>query len=313
MSVEFRSAAVAPLRDVTATAPDGATIGILGDDSAGAGALLRMAAGLERPTEGSVTAAEPRRFLGPLDPLDIPDARTLAIEHTFALHDAFGCARARAAIERLRRSGATVLLASHDEPLLREACDEVWWLHDGTLAARGVPSEVLERYRRHVATRLRESGGRAGSPPLAPSLRRGDGRARLVSLDVLGRDERPAMVLASGEPAAVRVVVRFDRDVDDPVVGIMIRTRIGMEVFGTNTLLENLKLGPRRAGETIHVTFAFDCDLCPREYTLTAASHDPDGMWHDWLEDAVVFSVTDSRYTAGVANLRAKVSVDHTI
>jgi len=38
------------------------------------------------------------------------------------------------------------------------------------------------------------------------------------------------------------------------------------------------------------------------------ASHDPDGVWHEWLEDAVAFLVTDGRYTAGVANLRARVS-----
>jgi lipopolysaccharide transport system ATP-binding protein len=39
------------------------------------------------------------------------------------------------------------------------------------------------------------------------------------------------------------------------------------------------------------------------------ASHDPDGVWHDWLEDAVAFSVSDGRYTAGVANLHAQVSL----
>ena len=47
----------------------------------------------------------------------------------------------------------------------------------------------------------------------------------------------------------------------------------------------------------------------PGEYTLTVASHDPDGVWHDWLEDAVAFSVSDTRYTAGVANLHAQVSL----
>ena len=55
------------------------------------------------------------------------------------------------------------------------------------------------------------------------------------------------------------------------------------------------------------VSFSFRCELCPQEYTLTVASHDPDGVWHDWLEDAVAFSVSDHRYTAGVANLRATV------
>ena len=112
----------------------------------------------------------------------------------------------------------------------------------------------------------------------------------------------------SGETARIRVKVGFDSAVDDPVVGIMIRTRIGMEVYGTNTELEKLKLGPCAAGETRIVTFEFACDLCPQFYTITAASHDPDGVWHDWMEDAVGFSVTDSRYTAGVANLRARVT-----
>ena len=56
--------------------------------------------------------------------------------------------------------------------------------------------------------------------------------------------------------------------------------------------------------------FSFLCDLCPRVYTLTLASHDPDGSAHDWLDDAVAVTVTDERWTAGVANLRAKVTME---
>jgi hypothetical protein len=117
------------------------------------------------------------------------------------------------------------------------------------------------------------------------------------------------MVWASGEDVMIRVVVEFAAGVADPVVGIMIRTRIGFEVYGTNTELEKLKLGPCAAGDRREIAFRFRCDLCPQEYTITAASHDPDGVWHDWLEDAVAFKVSDTRYTAGVANLRAAASL----
>ena len=65
----------------------------------------------------------------------------------------------------------------------------------------------------------------------------------------------------------------------------------------------------RRAGERADVEVHFACDLCPQEYTLTVASHDQDGTHHDWLEDALFFSVIDTRYTAGLANLRAKMRV----
>ncbi len=93
-------------------------------------------------------------------------------------------------------------------------------------------------------------------------------------------------------------------------LGLLIRTQIGFEVYGTNTDLERVKIGPCAAGDTISITFAFLCDLCPHAYTITLASHDPDGTAHDWMDDAVAFTVTDERPTAGVANLRAKVTVE---
>jgi hypothetical protein len=106
---------------------------------------------------------------------------------------------------------------------------------------------------------------------------------------------------------AIRVTARFGAAIADPVIGITIRTRIGLNVYGTNTELEGLRAGPVTPGQTLRVAFRFRCELCPGDYTVTAASHDPDGVWHDWMDDAVAFSVVDSRYTAGVANLRARV------
>jgi hypothetical protein len=185
--------------------------------------------------------------------------------------------------------------------------DEIWWIRDGRLAGRGDPDELLAAYRKHVAAQVR-AFGQTVTGPLASRMRRGDGRAEVVSVETVGENGCPTMVWRSGELAVVNVTVRFRDAVEDPVIGIMIRTRIGLNVYGTNTELERLKLGPRAAGDTIRVAFAFRCELCPEEYTLTVASHDPDGVWHDWLEDAVAFAVSDERYTAGVANLRARVS-----
>jgi lipopolysaccharide transport system ATP-binding protein len=139
-------------------------------------------------------------------------------------------------------------------------------------------------------------------------MRNGDGRAALEQVELLGHAGDPATVFRSGEIVTIRVTVRFAAPVADPVIGIMVRTRIGLNVYGTNTELEQLKLGPVQSGDRVRVSYRFSCDLCPGEYTVTAASHDPDGVWHDWMEDAVAFSVSDSRYTAGVANLKAQVS-----
>jgi ABC-type methionine transport system ATPase subunit len=307
MAIHFREATLAPLDQLTASAPDGALIAVIGEDGSGQRELLRLAAGLAQPAAGAVETPAAARYLSPTDALDLSPVAVLALDHTLALRDPLTRARAAGELERLRRSGTTVLFTSHEPELIAALADEVWWLHAGRLRARGDYRQVLPEYQRHLALGLR-AAGESVSPRLAPSLRRGDGRAEIIALETLGAGGQPTIVLQSGEVATIRVTVRFETPVDQPVIGVMIRTRIGFEVYGTNTELEKLALGPVAAGQTLRIAFAFPCLLCPQEYTLTAASHDPDGVWHDWMEDALAFSVADSRYTAGVANLRARVT-----
>ncbi len=308
MALAFRCVTCAPLREFEAAAPDGVVVGIIGENGSGKTRLLRLAAGLDCPESGVVEAPGPARLLGPDDPLTLEPVKLLLIDQTFSRQDPLVRARAAMSIDRLRGAGTTTLLVSHEEELLRRLADEIWWLDQGRLAGRGDPDQMLTAYRAHIAQRLRAWGETVGQP-LAPRVRRTDGRAEVLRVETIGENGRPTMVWRSGELAVVKVLVRFHEAIADPVVGIMIRTRIGLNVFGTNTELERLKLGPCQAGETVEVAFAFRCELCPQEYTITVASHDPDGVWHDWLDDAVAFAVSDGRYTAGVANLRATVSV----
>jgi lipopolysaccharide transport system ATP-binding protein len=245
--------------------------------------------------------------LGPGDPMpDVPG--NYILDHALSRSDAVAKSLAVARLLQLRREGATIALVSHDESLLESCADEIWWIREGELIARGGPSEVLALYRRHVAEALRTAGSNK-VPRLAPTMRHGDGRAVLEGVELLDANGVPATIFRSGEEMAIRVTVRFAGPVADPVIGIMIRTRVGLNVYGTNTELEQLKLGPVEAGSVARVTYKFQCALCPADYTVTAASHDPDGVWHDWMEDAVGFTVSDFRYTAGVANLKARVEV----
>jgi lipopolysaccharide transport system ATP-binding protein len=299
MAIDFRELSVGPLRRFTAAAPDGVVIGVIGANGAGQRELLQAAA-------GDVSSGARRYYLSPTDALDLPPADFIAIDNTFASQDALARAHARVQLDRLRASGATVLIASHEADVILRICDEVWWLEDGSPFRRGDPNEIWTAYQERVAEQFR-AWGETQPHGMEPSFRRGDGRAEVMSIETIGADGRPTMVWRSGEEVTVRVIIRYREAIEDPVVGVMIRTRVGFDVYGTNTELEQLKIGPCAAGQTVHLEFAFRCDLCNNEYTLTVASHDRDGTAHDWLEDAVAFVVADSRYTAGVANLRARV------
>lgn len=300
---------LAPLAGFSAVAPAGAIIGVIGEKNSGVTELLKLAGNATQPTEGDVVGPKERRLVALGDTLNLAPAAVVALDQALATQDAVVRARTLTALDRLRRSGSTILIASHEDRLLEDLCDEVWWLEAGQLAAKGDPKETLVRYRRYVAERIR-SWGETIAPRLAPSARRGNGRAEIISVETLGSKGESTIVFKSGEMVSIRATVRFHEAVENPVIGMLIRTQIGFEVYGTNTELERVKVGPCAAGETVTVVFAFLCDLCPHAYTITLASHDPDGTAHDWMDDAVAFTVTDERPTAGVANLRAKVTVE---
>ena len=309
MSLEFRNAVLAPLSGISVVAPPGVIIGVIGEKGSGVTELLKLAGGAVQPQSGEVVAGPERRYVALGESLNLAPAAVIALDHALATQDAVVRARTLTGLDRMRRSGATVLLASHEDSLLELLCDEVWWLDGGRIAAKGDPKETLSKYRRHVAERVR-AWGETIPARLAPAFRHGDGRAELLSVETFGPDNKPTIVWKSGDMATVRATVQYNAAVDNPVLGLLIRTQVGFEVYGTNTELEGIKLGPRAVGDSVTVIFSFLCDLCPRAYTLTMASHDPDGTVHDWLDDAIAVTVTDGRATAGVANLRAKVTVE---
>ena len=47
------------------------------------------------------------------------------------------------------------------------------------------------------------------------------------------------------------------------MVGILIRNRIGMEIYGTNTRIEQVDSEPSKPGEELEIDFQFECWLTP--------------------------------------------------
>ncbi|MBI4464175.1 MAG: ABC transporter ATP-binding protein [Acidobacteria bacterium] len=236
----------------------------------------------------------------------------LVVDEVLAVGDAIFVNRCVQKFEELRQRGVTVLLVSHDLGLVKLLCDRALLLYHGRAVAEGDPSDVVNRYnglvleRQKAFEQLPEPPVDA-EPALRYSFRHGDQRAVVVGVDLLNETGQPARVFRSGETLQVRVQVQFRESHPHPVVGIMIRTRIGMEVYGTNTDLEESCPGPAERGELLEVVFSFACQLTPQEYTLTVATQMADGTSHDWLDDVISFQVIDWCRAAGVANLQARI------
>ena len=233
------------------------------------------------------------------------DPEILVVDEALAVGDAVFANRCVRKFEELRQRKITVLFVSHDLGLVKQLSDRAILLLNGRIEAQGAPSDVINRYIGLVLEK--QQARQTKEQRFAASYRHGDGSSEILGVELLNAAGQPVTSAASGEPVTVRVRSRFHQPQCDPMVGILIRTRIGMDVYGTNTRIERVHLGSYQAGAEVEVDFHFECWLTPQQYTLTVATQNPDGTSHDWLDDVIAFDVVDARAAAGVANLRAKV------
>ena len=233
------------------------------------------------------------------------DPEILIVDEALAVGDAVFANRCVRKFEELRERKITVLFVSHDLGLVKQLSDRAILLLNGRMEAAGSPNDVINRYIGLVLEKQEARREKRAQP--GARFRHGDGASEITKVELLNEDSEPIAAVTGGQPVTVRVRCRFHQPVCDPMVGILIRTRIGMEVYGTNTRVEKMQLGSYQAGDELEVNFHFACWLTPQQYTLTVATQSADGSSHDWLDDVIPFEVVDTRVAFGVANLRAQI------
>lgn len=231
----------------------------------------------------------------------------LIVDEALAVGDAVFANRCIRKFEELREKKTTVLFVSHDLGLVKQLSDRAIFLLNGRIQAEGEPKHVIDKYIGVVLERQKafEQSDRRAHP--AATNRHGDGSSEILDVTLLDESGRPCGVVSSGERVTIRIRTAFRRRRVEPMVGILIRNRIGMEIYGTNTRIEQVDLGAFEPGEELDIDFRFDCWLTPQHYTVTVATQYSDGSSHDWLDDVLSFEVLSHRMAAGVADLRAHI------
>lgn len=230
----------------------------------------------------------------------------LVVDEALAVGDAVFANRCVRKFEELRQRKITVLFVSHDLGLVKQLSDRAILLVGGRIHAQGEPNQVINQYIGLVLEKQRTEA--EPRTKLAAAFRHGDRTSEVLDVQLLDVNGEPVQAVSSGEALRVRVRCVFHKAKADPMVGILIRNRIGMDVYGTNTRVEQVALGEFEAGEELELEFRFECWLGPQQYTVTVATQNADGSSHDWLDDVLAFEVVDARQLAGVANLRAQIA-----
>jgi lipopolysaccharide transport system ATP-binding protein len=245
----------------------------------------------------------------------------LVVDEALAVGDAVFQHRCLRRIKELQETGTTVLFVSHDLAAVRALCSRAILLNAGRIVSDGRPVDVLNHYQKIIMERERvfdadsapatgaaTIGGPETLAPLRYTYRHGDGSAEILAADLADAARRRVETVETGEPLMMRVLARINNDIDDPVIGFLIRNRHGISAYGTNTKEQQIEFGAVRRGDLLEVVFSFDCWLGVDDYSISCAVHSRNGEAYDWIDGARFFRVTSAVLTEGLANLNASAS-----
>lgn len=244
------------------------------------------------------------------------DPDILLVDEALAVGDAAFQYRCMRRITELKEKGVTIFFVSHDLNAVKSLCDHALLIDRGELVAQGDPALIINQYQ-GILMKAEEAQEQAQEQAveLTPSedvrgtFRHGNRQAEILAVDFLGEADQPLEVSSTGDAVTVRIRARANRAMERLVVGMMLRNRMGVDLYGTNTELQGVPLGPFQPGDEWEVRFRLRCWLGGGEYSVTVAVHSVDGISGDWVDDAVFLKVLGTKASIGLLNLDAGVTV----
>ena len=245
----------------------------------------------------------------------------LIVDEALSVGDARFSQKCTRRILQFRESGATILFVSHDPTAVSSLCDEAVLLSRGTITTRGTPREVLQEYNALIAaagegnqTMTVSWVGRRENGTDGGERRSGTFEALLTRLQVLDAHGTPTEVHTTGDTLVLRLSVLFLAAVCNPTFGFMIRDRLGLDLFGTNTHLQGINLGQFATGDSVDLEVRVPLQLGYGDYSVAVAIHSEDNhleQCYDWTDQAAVFRIREVEKPQWSGMMRHDAAITH--
>lgn len=248
----------------------------------------------------------------------------LIVDEALSVGDVFFQAKCYHKFEEFKEMGKTIVFVSHDLSSISKYCDRVILLNQGTKLGEGTPKEMIDAYKRVLVGQYEEAdemlsdmegssdADTKGDAINPEKLEYGTLDAKME--EVFITDEtgiRTAAVIKDSE-FTIHMRVRFFKDIPAPIFAFSFKNVLGVEITGTNTMVEKAFLESVSAGEVKEITFTQKMNLQGGEYLLsfgvTGYEKDVFQVYHR-LYDVLNVSVISDKNTVGYYDMNSKIEV----
>lgn len=198
--------------------------------------------------------------------------------------------------DRLRdfqQRNKTILLVSHDLVAVESFCDEVKLIHQSKLVAQGEPSDVILTYMKTYMARIGQLNVEE----------HGTRDIEFGTVRLLDEQGHETGTHVTGQPMVVEIPYFARTRIENPVFGYSIKTGNGFFIYGTNTQILNVPIGPVEGHGVVRLRFE-PLALMEGKYFLSLAIHSADhATQYHRREDWYPFAVKNASSAYGVFQL----------
>lgn len=259
------------------------------------------------------------------------DPEILIVDEALSVGDVFFQAKCYQKFEDFKRDGKTILFVSHDLGSISRYCDRVILLNKGEKQSEGKPKEMINLYKRLITTKADNnqnenakdkelisinsiSGEWKKNFTVNPKLEEyGDGKANIIDFAIIDNEGNLTNVIEKGTKFTVKTKIRIEEPIKDPIFTLTFKNVRGIDITGTNTMLEDIRLGVCNAGECYIASYEQEMNLQGGEYLISMSCtgyENGDLKAHHRLYDLLSITVVSDKNTVGFYDMNSKVTVE---
>ena len=269
------------------------------------------------------------------------DADILVVDEALSVGDAVFTQKCMRFIRNFQKHGS-LLFVSHDTASVQNLCKSGIWMKNGSIEKTGSAKNVSEAYLQYT---LQEICGEESKLISIEATIIGDvglteetadvkeipqaidygavittqdnifaakgwktGHADIVSVSLTSQSSGHENIFEGGEPVRMTICAKTHERLQNPILGFLVRDRLGQDLFGENTLnFTNLVTTPIEAGISFHGIFEFRLPMLPNgQYAVMASVADGDlhtNVQHHLMHDALIINVMSSKVRWGLVGI----------
>ena len=141
----------------------------------------------------------------------------------------------------------------------------------------------------------------------------GNGDAEVIDYGMFDEEGNCISVLENDKNVILKSKIVFNKDIKDPIFTMTVKDFKGLEMCGTNTLIEKIVTGDYKKGDIVTVEFKQIINVAPGKYTLsfscTHFNHRGELEVLNRKYDALLIEVLSLKDTVGLMRLDSEIKI----